>query len=46
MSARLDELDRTEWADVVRRLCPDITEAELDEKWQRFIELKRQKGLQ
>lgn len=46
MSARLDELDRTELGDLARRLRPDLTDEQVEAMWQRFIELKRLKGMQ
>lgn len=35
-SVRLDEYDKTEWWDVVRRCRPGITVAEFDVLWENF----------
>lgn len=46
MAARLDEFDRDEWRDVVRRLRPDWTERRFDEAWAAFCAMKRRRHLQ
>lgn len=44
--ARLNELDQTEARDVALRLRPDWTEQDFVAAWERFVELKRMKGMQ
>lgn len=46
MTARLDEIDKTEWRDVVKALRPDWTDEQFDDAWDRFVEVKRKHSLQ
>lgn len=46
MNARLNEFDKEEWRSVMRRARPEITEAEYDEAWAEFAEMKRRKEMQ
>lgn len=41
--ARLNEFDADEWFDVCRRIRPDLTREEFDEKWLEFIAAKRRR---
>lgn len=41
LGPRLDEMDETEWWDVCRRLCPDVTRADFERHWQEFQAMKR-----
>jgi len=41
MTTRLDELDKIEWWDVARRLCPAITWEQFELQW---IEFQRWKA--
>lgn len=45
MSARLDQFDKVEWRDVVRRVRPDWTDEQFEQAWAEFIEMKRRKSL-
>ena len=47
---RMDEFDKIEWFDVVRKLKPGLTQEEYDQMWDDYLKAKsehtRQKGLQ
>lgn len=43
--AHLNELDKTEFRDLIRRLCPTVTDEEFEERWLEFVELKRLKEI-
>ena len=40
---RLDEFDKDDWLLVARKAKPDLTEAEYEDMWRRYTELKRSK---
>lgn len=44
--SRLNELDKTEWFDVLRQLQPDLTWGEYELLWNAFQEEKRKRALQ
>lgn len=46
MTARLDEFSKDEWRDVARILRPDWAEADFEQAWAEFVEIKRKKALQ
>ena len=46
LPSRLDEYDRNEWRDIMRRLRPDMADADFDRAWDEFQRLKAQKALQ
>jgi len=39
----LHEYDRNEWFDIVRRVRPDLKEAEFDRLWAEFCRMKEQR---
>lgn len=49
-SAYLNEFDKTEWFDMMRKLRPDVTREEFDKVWSEFqtdkAEHYRKQGLQ
>ncbi len=45
-TTRLDEYDRDEWRDIIRRANPDISDEAFDAAWDEFCEIKWAKTLQ
>lgn len=45
-TVRLDEFDKVEWRDVCKALRPDIHDAEFEDMWEEFCDMKKKKGLQ
>jgi hypothetical protein len=43
---RLDEFDKDEWFDVMRRIRPDLSRAEFDEQWRQFQRDKQKHAAQ
>lgn len=43
---RLDEFDKAEWFDVMKRVRPDLSAAEFDELWAEFQADKRKRAMQ
>lgn len=45
MVDHLNLLDKDEWREVCRKMRPDWTDEQFEEKWNEFQEIKRNKGL-